>query len=473
MTMTDKEICFFTLHELSEHLRKRSLSPVEVIRAHLERCERLNPSLNAFVTLAPEKAVASAEQAEREMATGNYLGPLHGIPVGLKDIFDTAGIRTTHGSSFYRDHIPAEDAAAVKLLKQAGAIIIGKCNTHEFAAGSTTNNPWYGASRNPWNLDRSPGGSSGGSGAAVAAFLCPGATGTDTGGSIRNPASCNGIVGMKPTYGRVSLLGIYPNAWSLDHPGPLARTAYDAAIMLQGMAGYVRKDPTSVDMPVPDFTAQIDKGVKGMRLAFCPDLHFVEIDEAVEKALEDAGNVLKELGASVETVAFALKDIIPKTRFVLSGAELAAVHRERFIKNPEGYGEDIQQRLRSIGSITADEYIKACYNRRILRRGFDELLKKVDALLLPSAPCVAPLVADGTSTINGKVVSFGDVGVPLRQPINVVGLPALAVPIGFSEGLPLSMQIVGPAWGEAKILSIGSAYEKATPEVRNQKPPHC
>ncbi|ETW93027.1 MAG: hypothetical protein ETSY2_52160, partial [Candidatus Entotheonella gemina] len=253
---------------LAERIRTRQVSPVEVVQAHLDRCERLNPVLNAFVTLVPEHAFEAAHQAEREIAAGHYRGALHGIPLGIKDIFDTAGIRTTHGSSFYRDHIPAEDAASVTLLKQAGAIVLGKCNTHEFAAGSTSNNPWYGPSRNPWDTTRSPGGSSGGSGAAVAAFLCPGATGTDTGGSIRNPAACNGVVGLKPTYGRVSLQGIYPNAISLDHPGPLTRTVRDAGLFLQGMAGHVREDPTSVDVPVPDFTADIDAGVKGMRFGF-------------------------------------------------------------------------------------------------------------------------------------------------------------------------------------------------------------
>jgi aspartyl-tRNA(Asn)/glutamyl-tRNA(Gln) amidotransferase subunit A len=462
-----------SIQELSGHIKHRRLSPREVVRAHLERCDRLNPQLNAFVTLVPDKAEALAGQAEKEIASGSYIGPLHGIPIGLKDIFDTAGIRTTHGSSFYRDNIPEEDAASVKLLKQSGAIIIGKCNTHEFAAGSTTNNPWYGASRNPWDTERSPGGSSGGSGAAVAAFLCPGATGTDTGGSIRNPAACNGIVGLKPTYGRVSLRGIYPNAWSLDHPGPLTRKVFDAALMLQAMAGYVRHDPTSADMPVPDFTSGIEQGINGMRLAFCPDLHFGEIDHAVENALEKAGSVFKDLGASVETVLFPEKEIVPKTRYILSRAELLSVHRERFAENPEGYGEDLQKRLKKIETVTAEDYIGACYNRLIIRRAFDELLKEIDALILPSAPCVAPLVIDGTSTINGRTVDFGDVGVALRQPINVAGLPSLAVPVGFSGGLPLSMQIIGPAWGEAKVLRIGHAFEQSVPEIRDQKPPYC
>ena len=471
--MADESLCFLTLHELAEQIRKREASPVEVVTAHLKRCERLNPTLNAFVTLAPEQTIKAAEQAEREISAGNYRGPLHGIPVGIKDIFNTENMRTTYGSSFYQDHVPEKDAATVKLLKQAGAIILGKCNTHEFAAGSTTNNPWYGASHNPWDLERSPGGSSGGSGAAVAAFLCPGATGTDTGGSIRNPATCNGIVGLKPTYGRLSLLGIYPLAWSLDHPGTLTRTVYDAGLMLQGMAGYVHEDPTSAKIPVPDFTTKIDSGVKHMRLAFCSDLHFCELDDAVASALEVAGRSLQALGASLETVTFPLKDIVQETRETLYWAEFTAQHRNRFREHPEGYGVDLQDQLRDHSNITTDEYIQACYDRQRLIRAFEELFEEVDALLLPSSPCVAPLIVDGTSKVNGKVVKFGEVGIRLRQPINVVGLPAISVLIGFSEGLPLAMQIVGPAWGEAKIVRICHAYEDATPELRGLRPPHC
>ncbi len=470
--MADETLCFLTMHDLAERLRTRRVSPVEVVQAHIDRCERLNAGLNAFVTLTAEHALDAARQAESEIVAGNYRGALHGIPVGIKDIFDTAGIRTTHGSSFYRDNVPTEDAASVSLLKQAGAVILGKCNTHEFAAGSTSNNPWYGPSRNPWDLQRSPGGSSGGSGAAVAAFLCPGATGTDTGGSIRNPAACNGIVGLKPTYGRVSLKGIYPNAISLDHPGPLTRTVRDAGIFLQGMAGFVRSDPTSVDIAVPDFTANIEAGVSGMRFGFCPDLHFGELDDAVATGLEDMGRVLQDLGANLETVPFELKDIVDETRQAIHMAEFGALHRERFREEPEGYGADVRATLQRRTDISADAYVLATQRRQQLRRAFDELLQEVDALLIPSSPCVAPLIEDGTSSINGKIVNFGEVGVPMRQPINVVGLPSLAVPMGFADGLPISVQIIGPAWSEGKLIRIGHAYEQATPGWRQQRPPH-
>jgi aspartyl-tRNA(Asn)/glutamyl-tRNA(Gln) amidotransferase subunit A len=471
-TMADQRLCWMTIAELADVLSTRRVSPVEVTEAHLERIERLNPLLNAFVTVMADQARDAARRAEAEIGTGRYRGPLHGVPIGLKDIFETAGIRTTNGSSFYRTHVPTRDAESVRRLKEAGAIMLGKCNTHEFAAGSTTNNPWYGPSRNPWALDRSPGGSSGGSGAAVAAFLCPGATGSDTGGSIRGPAACCGIVGLKPTYGRVSLRGIYPNAISLDHAGPLTRTARDAGLLLQAMAGYDRDDPTCADVPVPDFTAAIDGGVQGMRLALCPDLYLGELDGAVARSFDVAIAVLRDLGASPETVPFPLRDQLLSVRQAIGNAEIISIHRARLAEHPEGYGADVRARLEEATRVTVDEYVRACRAREAIRREFDELLKRVDALLLPVSPCEAPLIATATSRINGREVPYGPAGVPFRAPFNVAGLPAVALPIGFGElGLPLSMQIVGPAWGEGRVLRIAHAYEQATPELRTRRPP--
>jgi aspartyl-tRNA(Asn)/glutamyl-tRNA(Gln) amidotransferase subunit A len=468
--MANDDLCFLSIAELASLMRARTVSALEVTEAHLARIERLNPTLNAFVTVMAAEARDAARRADAEIKAGRWRGPLHGVPIGLKDIFDTAGVRTTHGSSFYRDNVPTEDAEAVRRLKDAGAVPIGKCNTHEFAAGSTTNNPWYGPTRNPWALDRSPGGSSGGSGAAVAAFLCPGATGTDTGGSIRGPAACCGIVGLKPTYGRVSIRGIYPNAVSLDHAGPLTRTARDAGLLLGAMAGYDRDDPTSADVPVPDYTAEIDAGISGLRLARCPDLHFLELDAAVTRALDEATTVLGALGAKLETVPFRLAGDVQTTREALSRGEFVTLHRARFAAHPEGYGADLHPRFTEGQRITLDDYVRACRMREAIRREFDELLRVVDALILPVAPCEAPLIATGVSRVNGKDVTFAS-GLAMRQVINVAGLPSVAVPIGFGEtGLPLSMQIVGPAWGEAKILRIAHAYEVATPRVRNGRP---
>ncbi|MGH6690018.1 MAG: amidase [Gammaproteobacteria bacterium] len=466
----DNDLCFQSIAELASLMRARTVSPVEVTEAHLARIERYNPALNAFVTVMAAPARRLARRADAELAAGRWRGPLHGVPIGEKDIFDTAGVRTTNGSSFYRDNVPTEDAEAVRRLKDAGAILVGKCNTHEFAAGSTTNNPWYGPTRNPWALDRVPGGSSGGSGAAVAAFMCPGATGSDTGGSIRGPAAYCGIVGLKPTYGRVSLRGIYPNALSLDHAGPLTRTALDAGLLLGAMAGYDRHDPTSADVPVPDFAAGIDAGVAGLRLARCPDLHFMELDAAVTRALDAATGVLAGLGAKIGAVPFALADQVQPTRDGIGHGEFVTLHRARFAEHPEGYGPDVRRRLAETQEVTVDDYVRACRMREAIRREFDELLRDVDALILPVAPCEAPLIATGASRINGKDVVLST-SLAMRNVINLSGLPAVAVPIGLGEaGLPLSMQIVGPAWSEAKILRIAHAYEVATLELRSARP---
>ena len=468
--MADADLCYLSIAELAGLMKARTVSPVEVTEAHLARIERLNPTLNAFVTVMAHEAREAARRAETEIAAGRWRGALHGVPIGVKDIFDTAGVRTTNGSSFFRDNVPSQDAEAVRRLKEAGAVLIGKCNTHEFAAGSTTNNPWYGATRNPWALDRSPGGSSGGSGAAVAAFLCPGATGSDTGGSIRGPAACCGIVGLKPTYGRVSIRGIYPNSVSLDHAGPLTRTARDAGLLLGAMAGYDRDDPTTADVPVPDFTADIEAGIAGLRLARCPDLHCVELDGAVVRALGEAEMVLGGLGAKLETVPFPLANEVQPTRHAISRGEFLALHRARFAAHPEGYGADLHPRFADGERITTDDYVRACRMRETLRREFDELLRVVDAIILPVEPSGAPVIETGMSRVNGKDVSV-TTGLSLRPVANVVGLPAVALPIGFGEsGLPLSMQIIGPAWGEAKILRIAHAYEVATPKLRNRRP---
>ena len=468
--MPDERLAFLGLGEQARRIRAREISPVELTEAHLARIERLNPRLGAYITVCADGARAAARAAEQAIARGARLGPLHGITVGVKDIFDTAGVRTTHGSSFYRDNVPVEDADSVRRLKAAGAIVIGKCNTHEFAAGSTTNNPWYGPARNPWNLDRSPGGSSGGSAAAVAAFLCAAATGTDTGGSIRSPAACCGVVGLKPTYGRVSLRGIYPNALSLDHPGPIARSARDAGLVLQGMAGWDPDDPTSENVPVPDFTEGIEAGVSGMRLALCPDFHGAELDRSVEAALDEAVKTLAGLGARIETVGFPLREALQAARIAISRAEFLALHRARLAAQPEAYGADVRERLREAAATTLDDYVRACRDRERVRRALDMLLGEVDALILPVSPCEAPLI-DGTARVNGKDVVFAEVGIPLRGPVNVTGLPAIAIPVGYSPGgLPLSMQIVGPRWGEAKVLRIAHAYEEATPTLRNRRP---
>ncbi len=471
--MPDQTLCYATLSELAERIRKREVSPVEVIEAHLRQIEALNPKLFAFITVTAESARREAKAAEAEIAAGRYRGPMHGIPYGAKDIFNTAGVRTTNGSSFFRDHVPAEDAESVARLRRAGAILLGKCHTHEFAAAPTTINPHYGTTRNPWNLERMVGGSSGGSAAAVAAGLCPAALGSDTGASIRLPAALCGIVGLKPTHGRVSLSGVCPNTLSFDHVGPMTRTARDAALMLQAMAGYDPQDPMSRDVPVPNFAARIGAGVRGTRIGLCPDFHnHIEVDGEVAEAFDRAVQVFRRLGAQVETVPFPHYERMARAMLAILGAEFAEFHRPFYEQNPDGYGKDVRERLEGAFKTTTDEYVRALRERELLRREVAALFTRVEALILPSTACPAPPIETLTARINGKDVYAVWINRPLQTPHNLTGCPAVAVPMGFSrEGLPLSLQIVGPQWGEAEVLGIAHAYEEATPEIRAARPP--
>jgi aspartyl-tRNA(Asn)/glutamyl-tRNA(Gln) amidotransferase subunit A len=463
-----EDLCYQSLEEISDLIARREVSPIEVTQAHLMRCERLNPTLNTFITLASEVALSQASKAEREIASGHHRGPLHGIPIAHKDMIDTAGVRTTYGSSSYHEHVPGEDATVVHLLREAGAVMIGKCNLDEFSKMPASNRFSYGPSRNPWDFDRSAGNSSGGSGAAVSAFLCCGTTGTDTGGSIRNPAACNGIVGLKPTNGRVSLKGVYPLAPSLDTVGPLARTVRDTALLFQAMAVYDSKDPNSIDMPVPELIACIGQGVDKIRLGLCPDLQLAKLDETVIVAFETAKDILRSLGARFQAFTFPYGEMMPEIYDTLIGAEAFAIHRQRFMSFPDGYGPEMRQFLNTGSEVPAHAYVKACQNRLRLRRIFETAMSEVDALILPVAPCAAPAV-DGSCTVNGKPADFATA---LRLPMNILGIPALALPIGYADGLPIAMQIVGAPWNEAMLFRIGYAFEEATPDLRNRRPPN-
>ena len=471
--MVAPSLCLLSLYELADRIRRREVSPLEVVEAHLRQIEALNPKLFAFITVTAESARREAKAAEAEITAGRYRGPMHGIPYGAKDIFNTAGVRTTNGSSFFRDHVPTEDAESVGRLRRAGAILLGKCHTHEFAAAPTTINPHYGTTRNPWNLERIVGGSSGGSAAAVAAGLCPAALGSDTGGSIRIPAALCGIVGFKPTHGRVSLSGVCPNTLSFDHVGPMTRTARDAALMLQAMAGYDPRDPLSRDVSVPDFSANIGAGLRGARIGLCPDIcNHLEVDGEVAEAFDRAVQVFRRLGAQVETVPFPHYERMARAMLAILGAEFAEFHRPFYERNPDGYGVDVRERLEGAFKTTTDEYVRALRERELLRRGVAALFTHVDVLILPSTACPAPPIETLTATINGKDVFAVWINRPLLTPHNLTGCPAVSIPMGFSrEGLPLSLQIVGPQWGEAEVLGIAHAYEEATPEIRAARPP--
>lgn len=472
-TLDTEAICYRGVRDLAAAIQRRTISPVEVVEAYLKRIEELNPRLSAYLTLTVNSALEEAKRAEVEIAAGRWRGPLHGIPYGAKDIFETAGVRTTHGSSFFRDFVPERDAECITRLRNAGAIMLGKTLTHEFAAATTTVNPHYGTARNPWNLDCITGGSSGGSAAAVAAGLCAFALGSDTGGSIRNPAALCGIVGFKPTHGRVSLVGVCPNVMTFDHVGPMTSSARDAALVLQALAGHDRRDPASRDVAVPDYTAGWEHGVRGLRLALCPDFYMnAEVDVEVDRAFTEAVRVLRSLGAKVESMSFLNGKRLTELFPAISGPEFAEFHRPFFEKNPDGYGTSVRERLEWSLKITADEYVRALRERELLRREVAGFFRSADALILPSMPCAAAPISSLMAKVNGRDQPCMWIHRPFQSPHNLTGCPAVSLPMGFNrEGMPLSLQIVGPEWSEGRVLAIANAYEEATPELRTKRPP--
>ena len=454
----------FTIQGLSELVRKREISPVEIIRATLRRIEQYDGELKAFITVLPDEASKDAEEAEASIVKGGYIGPLHGIPIGLKDIIFTKGIRTTCGSKILADFFPQKDATVVERLKKAGAIIVGKLNSHEFAFGATSINPHYGTPRNPWNTRCIPGGSSGGSGVAVATSLCLGALGTDTGGSIRIPSSLCGIVGLKPTYGRVSRYGVYPLSWSQDHVGPMAKTVKDAAIVLGAIAGYDPRDPSSSSIPPSDYHA-IREDVRGIRAGVPSDYYFENCDPEVRDRVTKAVDILREVGIVTEEVSIPhLKHATTASSVILS-AEAASQH-EDYLKGDQAkdYGKDVRGLLKTGIFITATHYVKAHRVRSVIRKEFLKAFELVDVLLTPGLPIVAPELQQDSVTIEGKRETVRSALTRLMRPYNLSGIPAIVLPCGFSKsGLPVALQIAGRPFEEGTILAVAQAYEKYKP----------
>ena len=471
--MSDDAICDLTASELSERIRTKILSPIEVTKAHLGRIGRLNGDYVAFITIVADKALAAAKKAENEIVAGQYRGPLHGIPYGAKDIIDTAGILTTNGASFYRANVPAKNAECIDRLEKAGAILVGKCNTHEFAAGSTTINRNYGTARNPWDRDRIVGGSSGGSACALAARMVPIALGSDTGGSIRTPAALCGVVGLKPTMGRISLRGIYPNVPTIDHPGPMARSVRDVALALQVMAGYDRHDPKSVATPVPDYLADIEKGIRGARVAVSPDFtQKAEVDGEIAQAFERALDVLRDLGAIVQTVPFEGAARFDDLFRRIAGPEFSEVHRTNFTKDPDAFDFEVRERVEWSMKVPLDDYVRALRERELLIREVAKFMEGFDAMVSPSVPIAAPPIDTRLADMNGREVPYKNKHRPFLSPHNLTGCPAISLPMGFnSKGLPISIQVSSGHWREADLLRVARAYEAATPEFMERRPP--
>lgn len=458
---TTQELAYQEIAEVAPLLARGEVSPVELTRACLEQIERLDGQINAFITVLSDSALAEASQAESEIRQGTYRGQLHGIPMAHKDLYYTAGIRTTAGSKVLNNFVPREDATAVARLKEAGVVLLGKLNMHEFAAGGTNENPHYGPTRNPWALDHIPGGSSGGSGAALAAGMCLAATGSDTAGSIRIPSFCCGTTGIKPTYGRVSTYGVVPLSWSLDHAGPMARSARDCALLLQATAGFDELDSASVDRPVPDFSAELHAGMRGLRLGVASSYFNENLNPEVERAWRDALDELVRLGADAVEVAFPSLDATVETGSAILRAEFSAYHRQTIAEHPDTYSPALHDRFLSAHEMLALDYIAAQRGREAIRADFRAAFSQVDVVVVPVMPYPAVRIGAGLPMDATR----------FTYPFNLAGLPSLAVPCGFSaEGLPLGVQIAAPAWQEALTLRVGHAYQQAT-DWHKRRPP--
>ncbi len=469
--MSSDDLCFLSIADAAPLIASRQLSPVELLDAHLARIGETDDALNSFITLLDLESRAAAKEAEAEISAGNYRGPLHGIPIGLKDLYYTKGIRTTVGSKIMKDFVPDEDAFVVERFREAGAIIIGKLQMHEFAKGATSENPHYGPAHNPWDTTRITGGSSGGSGAAVAAGQCMGALGSDTGGSVRIPASLCGIVGLKPTFGRVSRIGVYPLSWSLDTVGPMTRTVRDTALIMNVIAGHDARDTSSSRKPVPDNTDGLADGVEGARIGVPEDYFFEDLDPEVDSAVRKAIGVLEELGASVVPVSLPLSSHMVHVGRTIVGAESSEIHMDNLRARPQDFGPVTRQALEAGAMITATHYVRAQRVRTAFARQVNEVFSKVDLLATPTTTMAASSLGEREVTVAGKTGSPLNLLITRTAPFNSCGVPAISLPCGFTaRGLPIGLQLAGRPFDEPTVLRVAHAYEQAT-DWHTRRPP--
>lgn len=457
------DLAHLSLIEASARIRSRSVTPVQLVEACLARIQIYNPKLNAFITVMRDSALAQARTLEAEQRAGKLRGPLHGIPIALKDNIDTAGVRTTAASAVFDDRVPQEDAEVTRRLKAAGAILIGKTNLHEFALGGTSTTSYYGPVRNPWALDRNPGGSSGGSAAAVAAELCFAALGTDTGGSIRTPASYCATVGLKPTYGLISIRGIIPLTLSLDHCGPLTRTVEDAAVVLNVLAGYDKLDIASVEHAAEDYVTAMKQPVSGLRLGIPRAPFFDLLDADVAKVVEDAIAVLAKMTKGAKDVT------LPSTGNMGLSGETYAYHEEFYTRGAGRYQIPTRRSLQNGANLKAADYIRAHWKLELIRRTIDDAFTDFDLVVLPTRRHTPRTIdasikrEESDKPRNPELENTGQ--------FNVYGIPAISVPCGFtSGGLPVGLMIAGPRFSEGRVLALANAYERAT-EWHNRRPP--
>ena len=448
-----------TIREAAQLLRERSVSAVELTTSAIGRIERRNPKLNAFITITADQALERARQADRELAAGQDRGPLHGIPIALKDLFATRGIRTTAGSKVYENYVPPADDAVVEKLEAAGAVSVGKLNQHELAYGITSANPHFGPVHNPWNPEHIPGGSSGGSGAAVAAGIVFAAMGSDTGGSIRIPASFCGTVGLKPTYGRVSRHGVFPLAYSLDHMGPLTRSVRDAAIVLNAIAGFDSRDPACSRHPVVDYVPGEECNIRGLRIGLPQNFYLDRLDPEVEASVRGAIARAESLKAVVKPVTVPDVPALNAVARVILLAEASAV-MEPFLDRRDRFGADVLALLDQGRLLPAVDYVNAQRLRLRMQREFAALWSQVDCLLLPTTPNTAPVIGQTSVRLGGSDEDVRLATTRLVRGINALGWPALSIPCGLSaSGLPTGLQIVAAPFQEELILRVGAALE--------------
>jgi aspartyl-tRNA(Asn)/glutamyl-tRNA(Gln) amidotransferase subunit A len=457
--MEPNELCYQTIVEAAAGLRRKELTARELTEAALKRIESIDGKLHCFITLTADLALRQAEQADQDLRSGRDRGPLHGIPTALKDLYMTQGIRTTCHSAVLKNWVPDHDATAATKLREAGAILLGKLGMHEFAFGGPSVDAPFPAVRNPWNTAHIPGGSSSGSGAALAAGLCYGSLGSDTGGSIRTPSSHCGIVGLKPTYGRVSRFGVIPLSWSLDHTGPMARSVEDCAILLQAIVGYDPKDPASADVPAPDFRAALKNGIAGLRIGVPRAGWFDEnlgVDPETEGLFNQALKTLEELGAAIIEIDGKPFSIARKANQTILVCEAYAYHEKRLQEAPEKFGRSVRRRILEGAFLSAADYITAQRARAVLNERIRQNFSRVDIFATPSSPRPPDTFERLDPNEQNLRPSF-------TNPFNLTGLPAISVPCGFTnEGLPVGLQIAAPSFEEVLLLRVAHTYEQAT-----------
>ncbi len=448
-----------TMQALSEAFRTGTLSPVATTRSCLDRIEELR-SLNCFITVLGESALKAAEESERRHRAGAPLGPLDGIPIAVKDVFYIAGVRCTAGSKILADNIAGYDSTAVRRLKEQGAVIVGTTNMHEFAAGVTSDNPHFGPVRNPWDRERVAGGSSGGSAVAVATGMAAGAIGTDTAGSVRIPAALCGIIGFKPTYGRVSRIGVIPLAASLDTVGVLTQSAWDTAALLQAITGHDESDITTTNQPVPDYLESLTAPFPGARIGVIRPYFHDDIDPGVEENFEKFASNLREMGCAMDEADLGLVQEVYDKWLIIRRAEATAFHQRWLDSAPELYGADVRRLLEMGKDIRAVDYVNAINTRPAIIERFSQAMEKFDFLIAPATSITAPKVGQTATTINGKEVQVYSALNRLTLPFNYVGFPAASVPSGQAGGLPLGVQVIGKLFEETALLRLIRAYEE-------------